>query len=134
MQPGKLKTADVLMFLFRLALVAAGGGAIGAKQGSRARSSRCGSADLVEALGVKVILEPDAVTRCLEQCGIALMFAPRFHPSLSHTAIPRREMGVPTVFDYLAPLTNPARPAAQLVGVSDQEMLPVVAGVLAERR
>ncbi|HYT80864.1 MAG TPA: anthranilate phosphoribosyltransferase [Actinomycetota bacterium] len=115
------------------AIVAAGGGAIVAKQGNRARSSRCGSADLVEALGVKVILEPDAVTRCLEQCGIAFMFAPRFHPSLSQTAIPRREMGVPTVFDYLAPLTNPARPAAQLVGVSDQQMLPVIAAVLAER-
>jgi len=104
-----------------------------AKQGNRARSSRCGSADLVEALGVRLILEPDSVTRCLEQCGIAFMFTPRFHPSLSHTAIPRREMGVPTVFDYLAPLTNPARPAAQLVGVSDQQMLPVIAGVLAER-
>jgi len=115
------------------AIVAAGGGATVAKHGNRARSSRCGSADLLEALGVKVILEPDAVTRCLEQCGIAFMFAPKFHPSLSHTAIPRKDMGVPTVFDYLTPLTNPAHPAAQLVGVSDQKMLPVVAGVLAER-
>jgi anthranilate phosphoribosyltransferase len=116
------------------AIVAAGGGVMVAKQGNRARSSRCGSADVLEALGVKVALAPDAVTRCLEQCGIGFMFAPMFHPALSHAARPRKEMGVPTVFDFLVPLTNPARPAAQVVGVSDQRMLPVVAGVLAERQ
>jgi anthranilate phosphoribosyltransferase len=116
------------------AIVAAGAGVMVAKHGNRARSSRCGSADLLEALGVKIALEPDAVTRCLEQCGIGFMFAPKFHQALSNTASPRKEMGVPTVFDYLAPLTNPARPGAQVVGVSDQRMLPVIAGVLAERR
>jgi anthranilate phosphoribosyltransferase len=116
------------------AVVVAGAGVMVAKHGNRARSSRCGSADLLEALGVKVALEPDAVTRCLEQCGIGFMFAPMFHPALSNTARPRKEMGVPTVFDYLAPLTNPARPSAQVVGVADQRMLPVIAGVLAERR
>jgi anthranilate phosphoribosyltransferase len=105
-----------------------------AKHGNRARSSRCGSADLLEALGVKVALEPEAVTRCLEQCAIGFMFAPMFHPALSNTARPRKEMGVTTVFDFLAPLTNPARPSAQVVGVSDQRMLPVIAGVLAERQ
>jgi anthranilate phosphoribosyltransferase len=116
------------------AIVAAGGGVTVAKQGNRARSSRCGSADLLESLGVKIALGPDAVSRCLEECGIGFMFAPVFHPALSHAARPRKEMGVPTVFDFLAPLTNPARPVAQLVGVSDQRMLPAVAGVLAERR
>lgn len=116
------------------AIVAAGGGVLVAKHGNRARSSRCGSADVLQALGVKISLEPDAVTRCLERCGIGFMFAPLFHPSLSHAALPRKEMGVPTVFDFLAPLTNPARPTAQVVGVSDRRMLPVVAGVLAERR
>jgi anthranilate phosphoribosyltransferase len=116
------------------AVVVAGAGVIVAKHGNRARSSRCGSADLLEALGVKIALEPDAVTRCLEQCGIGFMFAPMFHPALSNTARPRKEMGVPTVFDYLAPLTNPAHPSAQVVGVADQRMLPVIAGVLAERQ
>jgi anthranilate phosphoribosyltransferase len=116
------------------AIVVAGAGVMVAKHGNRARSSRCGSADLLEALGVKIAMEPDAVTRCLEQCGIAFMFAPMFHQALSNTASPRKDMGIPTVFDYLAPLTNPARPSAQVVGVSDQRMLPVIAGVLAERR
>jgi anthranilate phosphoribosyltransferase len=116
------------------AIVVAGAGATVAKHGNRAKSSRCGSADLLEALGVKISLRPEAVTRCLEECGIGFMFAPAFHPALSHASHPRKEMGVPTVFDFLAPLTNPARPIAQVVGVSDQRMLPVVAGVLAERR
>jgi anthranilate phosphoribosyltransferase len=116
------------------AIVAAGGGVTVAKQGNRARSSRCGSADVLEALGVKIALEPEAVTRCLERCGIGFMFAPMYHPALSHAAGPRKELGVPTVFDFLAPLTNPARPSAQVIGVSDQRMLPVIAGVLAERR
>jgi anthranilate phosphoribosyltransferase len=116
------------------AIVVAGAGAMVAKHGNRARSSRCGSADLLEALGVKVALEPEAVTRCLEQCAIGFMFAPMFHPALSNTARPRKEMGVTTVFDFLAPLTNPARPSAQVVGVSDQRMLPVIAGVLADRQ
>jgi anthranilate phosphoribosyltransferase len=116
------------------AIVAAGAGVLVAKHGQRARSSRCGSADLLEALGVKIDLEGEGVTRCLEQCGIAFLFAPIFHPALANTVRPRREMGVPTVFDYLTPLANPARPASQVVGLSDQRMLPVVAGVLAERR
>jgi anthranilate phosphoribosyltransferase len=115
------------------AIVAAGGGALVAKHGSRAKSSRCGSADLLEALGVKITLERESVTRCLEQCGIAFMYAPVFHSAMSHAAKPRQEMGVPTIFDFLTPVTNPARPAAQVVGVAEERMLPVVAGVLAER-
>jgi anthranilate phosphoribosyltransferase len=114
------------------AIVAAGAGAVVAKHGNRA-SSRCSSADLLDALGVKIGLDPDGVSRCLEQCGIAFMFAPVFHGAMAHAAVPRKEMGIPTVFNFLGPLTNPARPAAQLVGVSDARMQPVLAGVLAER-
>src|SRR6266568_4676616 len=115
------------------AIVAAGAGAVVAKHGNRAASSRCGSADLLEALGVKIALESDGVSRCLEECGIGFMFAPVFHSAMAHAAGPRKEMGIPTVFNFLGPLTNPARPSAQVVGVSDRRMQPVLAGVLAER-
>jgi anthranilate phosphoribosyltransferase len=113
--------------------VVAGAGAVVAKHGNRAASSRCGSADLLEALGVNVALDPDGVSRCLRECGIGFMFAPVFHPAMAHAAVPRREMGVPTFFNFLGPLTNPALPAGQVVGVADARMLPVVAGVLAAR-
>jgi anthranilate phosphoribosyltransferase len=115
------------------AIVAAGAGAIVAKHGNRAASSRCGSADLLEALGVNVALQPGGVARCLRECGIGFMFAPVFHPAMAHAAVPRREMGIPTVFNFLGPLTNPARPSGQVVGVADARMLPVVAGVLNAR-
>ncbi|HEY1331444.1 MAG TPA: anthranilate phosphoribosyltransferase [Actinomycetota bacterium] len=115
------------------AIVAAGAGAIVAKHGNRAASSRCGSADVLDELGVKTALGPDDVARCLGECGIGFMFAPVFHPAMAHAAVPRREMGIPTVFNFLGPLTNPARPAAQVVGVADPRMLPTLAGVLSER-
>lgn len=115
------------------AVVVAGAGTVVAKHGNRAASSRCGSADLLEALGVNVALDPDGVSRCLRECGIGFMFAPVFHPAMAHAAVPRREMGVPTFFNFLGPLTNPALPAGQVVGVADARMLPVVAGVLAAR-
>jgi anthranilate phosphoribosyltransferase len=115
------------------AIVAAGAGATVAKHGNRAASSQCGSADLLEALGVKIGLQPDGVSRCLEEAGIAFMFAPVFHSAMAHAAGPRKEMGIPTVFNFLGPLTNPARPAAQVVGVSDERMQPVLAGVLSDR-
>jgi anthranilate phosphoribosyltransferase len=115
------------------AVVAAGAGAIVAKHGNRAASSRCGSADVLEALGVNVALDPAGVARCLRECGIGFMFAPVFHPAMAHAAVARREMGVPTFFNFLGPLTNPARPSGQVVGVADPRMLPVVAGVLAGR-
>ena len=83
--------------------------------------------------GVQVALQPDGVARCLRECGIAFMFAPVFHPAMAHAAVPRREMGIPTVFNFLGPLTNPARPAGQVVGVADPRMLPVLAGVLSAR-
>jgi anthranilate phosphoribosyltransferase len=115
------------------ALVVAGAGVPVVKHGNRAASSACGSADLLEALGVVVDLPPPAVGPCLASAGIAFCFAPVFHPGMRHAAVPRREIGVPTVFNVLGPLTNPARPAAQAVGASDARLAPVMAGVLAAR-
>ena len=115
------------------ALVVAGAGVPVVKHGNRAASSACGSADLLEELGVVVDLLPAAVGPCLEQAGIAFCFAPVFHPGMRHAAVARRELGVPTVFNVLGPLTNPARPLAQAVGVSDARLAPVMAGVLAAR-
>jgi len=115
------------------ALVVAGAGVPVVKHGNRAASSACGSADLLEALGVVVDLPPATVGPCVEQAGIAFCFAPVFHPGMRHAAVPRRDLGVPTVFNVLGPLTNPARPAAQAVGVSDRRLAPVMAGVLARR-
>jgi anthranilate phosphoribosyltransferase len=115
------------------AIVVAGAGVTVAKHGNRAASSRCGSADLLEALGVRIDLGPDGVERCLANAGIGFMFAPVFHPAAAYAAGIRRELRVPTVFNFLGPLTNPARPGAQIVGVSDERMLPKMAEVLARR-
>jgi anthranilate phosphoribosyltransferase len=115
------------------ALVVAGAGLPVVKHGNRAASSACGSADLLEELGVVVDLPPAAIAPCLADAGIAFCFAPVFHPGMRHAALARREIGVPTVFNILGPLTNPARPAAQAVGVSDARLAPVMAGVLAAR-
>lgn len=115
------------------ALVVAGAGVPVVKHGNRAASSRCGSADLLEALGVVIDLPPDAVGTCLARAGLAFCFAPVFHAGTRFAAPARSELGVPTVFNVLGPLTNPARPAAQAVGVSDRRMAPVMAGVLAAR-
>ncbi len=115
------------------ALVVAGAGLPVAKHGNRAASSICGSADLLEALGVRIDLDATGVERCLGQAGIAFIFAPVFHPAMGHAGPVRRELRVPTVFNFLGPLTNPARPVAQVVGVSDERMLPLLARVLARR-
>ena len=115
------------------ALVAAGAGATVVKHGNRAASSACGSADLLEALGVVVDLEPDAVAECVREAGIGFCFAPVFHPGFRHAAAPRRELGVATAFNILGPLCNPARPGAQAVGCADAKLAPVMAGVLAAR-
>ncbi len=115
------------------AIVCAGAGLAVAKHGNRAASSRCGSADLLEALGVRIDLGPPGVERCLAEAGIGFMFAPVFHPAAAHAAGVRRELRVPTAFNFLGPLTNPARPTAQIVGVSDPRMLPLLAEVLARR-
>jgi anthranilate phosphoribosyltransferase len=115
------------------AVVVAGAGVPVAKHGNRAASSSCGSADLLERLGVRIDLDPDGVERSLSEAGIAFMFAARFHPAMGHAGPVRRELRVPTVFNFLGPLTNPARPYAQVVGVSDERMLPLMAEVLARR-
>ena len=113
------------------ALVVAGAGARVCKHGNRAVSSAAGSADVLGALGVVADLGPAGVFRCLEASGMAFCFAPRFHPCYRHAAATRRELGVPTVFNFLGPLANPARPGRQVVGVSDPSMAGKVAGVLA---
>lgn len=115
------------------AVVVAGAGVPVAKHGNRAASSHCGSADVLEALGVRIDLGPEAVERCLAEAGIAFLFAPAYHPSMAHAGPVRRELRVPTVFNFLGPLCNPARPFAQAVGVSDPRMLPLMAEVLARR-
>jgi anthranilate phosphoribosyltransferase len=115
------------------AIVVAGEGVLVAKHGNRAASGQCGSADLLEELGVAIDLDAAGVERCLVEGGIGFMFAPVFHPAWGHAAPVRRELRVPTSFNFLGPLTNPARPAAQVVGVSDERMLPLMAEVLARR-
>lgn len=115
------------------AIVAAAAGAPIVKHGNRAASSSCGSADLLEKLGVVIDLEPRRTASVAEEVGITFCFAGLFHPAFRHTADARRELAIPTVFNFLGPLTNPARPPAQAVGVSDPRMCPIVAGVLAER-
>jgi anthranilate phosphoribosyltransferase len=115
------------------AIVVAGAGVPVAKHGNRAASGLCGSADLLEELGVAIDLDAPGVERCLAGAGIGFMFAPVFHPAWGHAAPVRRELRVPTSFNFLGPLTNPARPAAQVVGVSDPRLLPLMAEVLARR-
>jgi anthranilate phosphoribosyltransferase len=115
------------------ALVVAGAGVPVVKHGNRAASSSCGAADLLEYLGVPLELGPAEVATCVADAGIGFCFAARFHPSLRHTGAPRREMGVPTVFNFLGPLTNPAQPTAATVGCADRRMAPVLADVFARR-
>ncbi len=115
------------------ALVVAGAGVPVCKHGNRAASSSCGAADLLEALGVALELDGDGVARCINEAGIGFCFAPRFHPALRHAGPARRELGIPTAFNFLGPLANPARTRRQLVGVSDPTMAERMLGVLAER-
>jgi anthranilate phosphoribosyltransferase len=110
------------------ALVAAAAGVKMAKHGNRAASSACGSADVLEASGVKVDLGPDGVKRCMEEVGFGFMFAPAFHPAMRHAGGPRREIGIRSVFNILGPLTNPAGAHAQLLGVAD----PIVGEKMAQ--
>ncbi len=115
------------------AIVAAAAGARVVKHGNRAASSACGAADVLEALGVAITLSPEASARLVDELGIAFLFAPLYHPALRHAGPARSELGVPTVFNSLGPVANPARPGAQAVGVSDPRMGAVLAGVLAGR-
>jgi len=112
------------------ALVCAGAGAKVAKHGNRAASSRCGSADVLEALGVRIDLPPDAVAACIEAAGIGFCFAPVFHPAMRHAGVPRRELGVATIFNFLGPLTNPAGATRQALGVSDPRMVDLMVEAL----
>ena len=102
-----------------------------AKHGNRAASSKCGSADVLEAMGVNIQATPDVVERCLEEVGVAFLFAPSFHPATKHAAQVRKDLGVRTAFNLLGPLTNPARPARQIVGVPRPELTELLARSLA---
>ncbi|GAA4230128.1 anthranilate phosphoribosyltransferase [Actinomadura meridiana] len=115
------------------AVVAAAAGVRVVKHGNRAASSSCGAADLLEHLGVAIDLPPEATARVAEEVGITFCFAPLYHPALKHASRTRGELGTPTVFNFLGPLTNPARPGAQAVGVFHPRMAGVVAGVFASR-
>ncbi|MGS2618386.1 anthranilate phosphoribosyltransferase [Micromonospora sp. LZ34] len=115
------------------ALVVAGAGVRVVKHGNRAASSSCGTADLLEFLGIPLDLGPEGVARCVTEAGIGFCFAARFHPGMRHAGPVRRELGVPTAFNFLGPLTNPARPRAGAVGCFDARMAPVMAGVFAAR-
>jgi anthranilate phosphoribosyltransferase len=112
------------------AIVTAGAGLKVAKHGNRAASSQCGSADVLEALGVKIDLGAEAVAECIEAIGIGFMFAPVFHPAMKHAAPTRREIGIRTVFNILGPLTNPARAEYMMLGVPSEELGNKIAAVL----
>ena len=112
------------------ALVAAGAGIPVAKHGNRAASSRCGSADVLEALGVDITLGPDGVRRCIDVAGMGFCFAPTFHPAMRHAGPARRELGVRTVFNVLGPLANPGRVRQQALGVGAPSLAPLMVRVL----
>ena len=114
------------------ALVAAGAGVRVAKHGNRAASSDCGSADVLEALGVVIDLGPDGVRRCIDEAGIGFCFAPRFHSAMRFAGPARRELGAPTTFNFLGPLANPAGARRQALGVSDPAMAERMTGALAD--
>lgn len=112
------------------ALVAAGAGIPVAKHGNRAASSRCGSADVLEALGVDITLGADGVRRCIDVAGMGFCFAPTFHPAMRHAGPARRELGVRTVFNVLGPLANPGRVRRQALGVGAPSLAPLMIRVL----
>jgi anthranilate phosphoribosyltransferase len=112
------------------ALVAAAAGCAVAKHGNRSNTSWCGSADLLEALGVNIELEPEQVGRCIDEIGFGFMFAPRHHKAMAHVIPVRKELGVRTIFNFLGPLTNPAGAQRQLLGVSDRHYQETIAEAL----
>jgi anthranilate phosphoribosyltransferase len=112
------------------ALVAAGAGCAVAKHGNRSSTSRCGSADLLEALGVRIELGPEEVARCIDEVGFGFMFAPRHHAAMKHVVPVRKELAVRTIFNFLGPLTNPAGATRQLLGVSDRRYQETMAEAL----
>ncbi|TQM62996.1 anthranilate phosphoribosyltransferase [Humibacillus xanthopallidus] len=114
-------------------IVAAAAGVRVVKHGNRAASSSSGSADVLEALGIDLSLPPERVVEIAGEAGITFCFAQTFHPSFRHTAVPRRELGIGTAFNFLGPLTNPAQPTYAAVGCADARMAPLLAGVFASR-
>src|SRR6185312_16722115 len=110
------------------AIVVAAAGVPVVKHGNRAASSRSGGADTLEALGVRIDLGPEQVARSVAEVGIGFCFAPQFHPSYRHASVARREIGVPTVFNLLGPLTNPGQPRSGLIGCAWGELAEVMAG------
>jgi anthranilate phosphoribosyltransferase len=112
------------------AFVAAGAGATVPKHGNRSFTSKCGSADVLEALGVRIVLDAPAATRVLKEARVAFLFAPNFHPAMKHVGPVRRELGVPSVMNLVGPLANPAGVRRQVIGVADQDRAPVVADAL----
>ncbi len=112
------------------ALVAAAAGCAVAKHGNRSNTSRCGSADLLEALGVEISLDPDAVGCCIDELGFGFMFSPRHHAAMAHVVPVRKALGVRTIFNFLGPLTNPAGARRQLLGVSDRHYQETIAEAL----
>lgn len=114
------------------ALLAAGAGVRIAKHGNRSFSSRCGSADVLEALGVRIELQPEQMAEVFERAGIVFMFAPLLHPAMRHVGPVRRELAMPTIMNVLGPLTNPAGARRQVVGVADPGLIDLIAGALLE--
>ena len=115
------------------AIVAAGAGARVVKHGNRSASSKSGSADVLEELGIRLDLPVARVAEVAEEAGITFCFSAAFHPAMRHAAVPRRELGIATSFNLLGPLTNPTRPGAQAIGCADERVAPVMAGVFARR-
>ena len=115
------------------AIVVAGTGIPVVKHGNRAASSSTGAADLLEYLGVPISMSPELAAVCVREAGIAFCFAPIYHPGMRHAGVPRKEMGVPTFFNFLGPLTNPGRVRASAVGCANTRMAPVMAHVFAQR-
>lgn len=115
------------------AIVAAGAGVTVVKHGNRSASSKAGSADVLEKLGIRLDLSADDVARVAKDAGITFCFAAAFHPALRHAAVARSELGIGTTFNFLGPIANPAKPAAQAIGCADPRMAPVMAGVFARR-
>lgn len=114
------------------AFIAAGTGKLVAKHGNRAASSRCGSADVLSALGVNLELSPDQVGRCIKEVGVGFLFAPAFHPAMKYAIGPRKQLGQRTIFNILGPLTNPAGATHQLIGVFDPGLTHALAQALGE--